>query len=152
MSTTYSDSVEAASSGEDGETPAALEVRPQPTAAPRGRGRLEISPRVVAKIAEVAASRVRGVQPVQSGGLSRVGGGPAGLPTTARVLGQTASVTMQVALGYPSPVRETCRQIREAVVRDCQRLAGVEVSRFDLEVVALTFRRSRDAQLRGRAS
>lgn len=112
----------------------ALVPRVAPTDAPRQRGTLDIAPRVVAKIAEGAARAVPGVRPVSR----RVGADR--LQVDARVLGDAASVHLQVAVGYPSPVRETCRQVRAAVVEQVRRLAGVEVTRLDLQVAELPHR------------
>lgn len=102
--------------------------------APRHRGRLDIAPTAIERLAEGAARRVPGVRPVSR----RVGGDR--LQVQARVLGQVASVHLQMAVGYPSPVRETCRQVRSAVVAEVRRLAEVEVTRLDVQVVELQHR------------
>lgn len=110
---------------------------PLPTARTpaRQRGRLDIAPGVVEKIAEGSARRVSGVQLVHK----RLGSDR--LPVSARVLGQVASLSLDLAVAYPSPVRTTCRRIRDTVTTEVRRLTGVEVSRLDLEVVDLRARR-----------
>ena len=106
----------------------------QPTDAPRRRGTLDIAPRAVERIAKGAATRVPGIRPVsRRAGTDR-------LQVQARVLGDTASIHLQVAVGYPSPVRETCRQVRTSVVDEVQRLAGIEVTRLDVQVAELQHR------------
>lgn len=100
----------------------------------RDRGRLDIAPQVVERIAEGAARRVPGVRAVSR----RLGDDR--LPVTARVLGDSASLHVQIAVGYPSPVRETCRAVRQAVTDEVGRLAGVTVTRLDLQVEQLQHR------------
>lgn len=112
----------------------ALVPRLAATDAPRRRGTLDIAPGVVERIAEGAARRVPGVRAVSR----RVGSDR--FPVQARVLGDAASVHLQVAVGYPSPVRETCRQLRSSVVEEVRRLAGIEVTRLDLQVAELPHR------------
>lgn len=117
-----------------GEHSGALVPHVQPTDAPRQRGTLDIAPRVVERIAQGAAAQVPGVQPVSR----RVGADR--LKVEARVLGDAASVLLQVAVGYPSPVRETCRQVRTAVVEQVRQLAEIEVTRLDVQVAELRHR------------
>lgn len=112
----------------------ALLPRVSPTDAPRQRGRLDVAPRVVEHIAEGAARRVPGVRPVSR----RVGADR--VQVEARVLGDAASVSMQVAVGYPSAVRDTVRQLRTAVVEEVRRLADIDVTRLDVEVTELPHR------------
>lgn len=112
----------------------ALVPRVQPTEVPAQRGTLDIAPRVVERIAQGAAARVPGVRPVSR----RVGADR--VQADARVLGDAASVHLQVAVGYPSPVRETCRQVRTAVVGEVRRLTGIEVTRLDVQVAELQHR------------
>lgn len=112
----------------------ALLPKVSPTDAPRERGRLDIAPRVVERVAESAARRVPGVRPVSH----RVGSDK--IEASARVLGDAASLHLQVAIGYPSPVRETCRRLRAAVVHQVRRVTDIEVTRLDLEVAELPHR------------
>jgi len=95
------------------------------------RGGLDIAPTVVERVAEGTARLVPGVQLVHR----RVGADR--LRTSARVLGSTASLTLDIAVRYPSPVRATARRVRDEVGREVQRLTGVEVGRLDLAVVQL---------------
>lgn len=105
-----------------------------PTDAPPRRGTLDVAPRVVERVAEAAALRTPDVRPVSR----RVGSER--VQVEARVLGDAASVHMQIAVGYPSPVRETCQRLRAAVLEDVRRLTGVEVTRLDLQVAELPHR------------
>jgi uncharacterized alkaline shock family protein YloU len=107
---------------------AALVPRPAPTDAPRGRGRLTIAPVVVERVVEDAVRRVRGVRPLE---------GRDPVVVQARVLGTVASVSVRLALAYPSPVRETCGQVRSSIGAQVQRLTGISVSRLDVQVTAL---------------
>jgi len=126
--------VSTAGRGAGEEHTGALLPRVSPTDAPRDRGRTDIAPRVVEKIATGAARRVPGVQPVSRRlGSDRV-------EAQARVLGDAATISMEVAVRYPSPVRETCRQLRTAVVDEVRELAGVTVSRLDVQVAELAHR------------
>lgn len=86
------------------------------------------------RVAEGAARSVPGVRPVSR----RLGDDR--LEVSARVLGDAASLQMSVAVGYPSPVRETCRALRAAVVEEVRRLTGIEVTRLDLQVAELQHR------------
>jgi len=115
---------------------AALVPRPGHTDDPRGRGRLDIAPIVIERIADGAARRVPGVRPVPA----RLGHGA--LSAEAKVLGRVASVTLEIAIGYPSPVREICRQVREQVTAEVLRTTGIELTRLDVQVAALLPRRS----------
>lgn len=112
----------------------ALSPRASTGDTPRSRGRLDIAPRVIERIAEGSARAVRGVRPVHH----RLGADALGV--SARVLGPVASVQVELGVTYPSPVRETCRRVRQAVTADVRRLTGVEVSRLDLSVVDLQAR------------
>lgn len=113
---------------------ASLVPRPGPGDAARTRGRLEVTSTAVERVVEGAARTVPGVRPVSH----RVGADR--LTVSARVLGEVASVSMEVAVAYPSAVRETCRQLRSTVVSEVSRLVGVEVTRLDLQVVELQHR------------
>lgn len=110
----------------------ALLPRVSSTDAPRQRGRLDIAPRVLERIAEGAARQVQGVRPVPR----RAGS----VQVQARVLGDAASLQMELAVGYPSPVRDTCRRLRVAVLDDVQRLTDITVTRLDLQVAELPHR------------
>lgn len=114
---------------------AALVPRPGLTDHPRGRGRLDIAPVVVERVVDGAALRVPGVRPVP-GRFGR-----AALSVEAKVLGRVASVALEIAVGYPSPVRETCRQVRERACAEVLRTMGIELTRLDVQVAALLPRR-----------
>lgn len=120
----------------------ALVPRPQPGDGPRHRGRLHIAPAVVERVAQGAARKVPGVLLVPR----RVGADR--LPVQARVLGQVASIRLELAVAYPSPVRETCRRVRRSVVDEVRRTTGVEVTRLDLEVAALQHKPGRSRRVR----
>jgi len=110
--------------------------RPEPTDDPRGRARLVIAPLVVERVVDGAARRVPGVRAVP-GRLGRDA-----LRVEAKVLGRVASVSLDIGVGYPSPVRETCRQVRERVTAEVLRTTGIELTRLDVQVAALLRRRS----------
>lgn len=106
-----------------------------PTAPPaEQRGRLDIAPAVIERIAEVAAGEIDGVQSRRSGGLGRTA---RGTRARADVDGRVARLRIAVALRYPIAVRPACEQIRQAVVSRVYELAGVTVTGCDLRVVEL---------------
>ncbi len=121
---------------------AALAEPPTPTTAARRRGRLDIAPTVVERVAEGTARRVPGVQLVHK----RFGSDT--LPVSARVLGTVASLHLDLAVAYPSPVRETCRRVRAEVTKEVRRLTGIDVSRLDVDVVDLRARRAPTQRVR----
>lgn len=109
------------------------------TATPR-RGHLVLEKKVFERIASHAASQVR-----QAGGTS---GGVLGFGThgdltqrpSARVElhGRTASVSLDLAVAYPTAIRAATERVRLHVVDRIQQLTGVEVTRVDITVSALT--------------
>lgn len=106
----------------------------------RSRGSLELDRRVVEKIAAQAT-----VEVPTAGGTA---GGLLGIGTRADLsslpkvevdlTGQTARVSVEVALDYPTPVSASAGEVRKHLVARVLELTGVEVSRVDVSVIALS--------------
>ncbi len=107
---------------------------------PRDRGALDIADRVVAKIAGRAAAEVAGVEVPNVGGLRDLVG--TSTPKVhAEVDGNTAAVTVEVAIDYPLPVFDTAAVVRRQVIRRLADLAGMERVDVRIEVADLTVAR-----------
>lgn len=114
-----------------------------PVAIPRpaltGRGRLVISQRVMEQLVSQVASEI-----TQAGGTS---GGLLGIgahtdlsarpAAKVELSGQQASVSLDIVLGYPTPLAATTDRVRRHVVTKVTALSGVEVTRVDIDVVGL---------------
>lgn len=99
------------------------------------RGGLEIEPRVVQKVAAYAVREV-----------DRASGTPrtvAGVPVMgtaddanvkARVDGSLVTLTVELALDYPSPVRYVVSQTRSHVARRVHEMTGLDVREVDVYV------------------
>ncbi len=99
------------------------------------RGGLEIDPRVVQKVAAYAVREV-----------DRASGTPrtvAGVPVMgtaddanvkARVEGSLVTLTVELALDYPSPVRYVVSQTRSHVARRVHEMTGLDVREVDVYV------------------
>lgn len=107
----------------------------QPTA-PEDRGRLDIDRSVLRKVAEHAADLVPNSRRVRRR-IAGVGLGEHG--ANARLSGPDAElrVSLDLALRYPSPVRETVRTVRERVESDLERLTGCTVRSVDVTISAM---------------
>ncbi len=57
--------------------------------------------------------------------------------TTVELVGQTATVTVEVTVAYPSPIRQATDAIRRQVMDRVHELTGVQVTRVDITVTAL---------------
>lgn len=104
--------------------------------APDLRGTLEVHPTVVRKVAERAADLTPGTLPSPRR-VAGVGAGRHG--TRARVDGQgsTVDVTLDLALRYPSPVRELTERVRAKVTDEVHRITGYRVRSVRVTVSAL---------------
>jgi uncharacterized alkaline shock family protein YloU len=104
--------------------------------APELRGTLEVHPTVVRKVAERAADLTPGTVPSPRR-MAGIGAGRRG--TQARVDGEgsTVDVTLDLALRYPSPVRELTEQVRAQVSAEVHRITGYRVRSIRVTVSAL---------------
>lgn len=63
----------------------------------------------------------------------------AALPvTTVELVGQTATVRLELTVAYPTPIRAATDRVRRRVMSRVRELTGVEVTRVDITVTALT--------------
>jgi uncharacterized alkaline shock family protein YloU len=90
------------------------------------RGRLEVDPAVVRKVARRAADHAPATLRTPRG-------------TTVRVSGHGADVNLSVelALRYPVAVREAVAEVRDRVRGDVERITGYRVRGVDVTVAAL---------------
>lgn len=104
------------------------------------RGRIEVSDKVVAKIAARAALEVPDVGSAPSGVLG-VGGGSSELGALPRaratVDGQLAFVDLTLSVRYPASVRAAAAAVREQVRSRISELAGLQVPEVDITVPTL---------------
>jgi uncharacterized alkaline shock family protein YloU len=111
------------------------------------RGTLRLAPGVVARIAEVAASRVPGVMPVFDDVVA-VPSDPMVLGAAARatdpsvsasadVHADAASVHVTIGVVWPTPVNDVAAAVARAVTDEVRRLAGVTIERVDVEIAAI---------------
>lgn len=107
-------------------------------------GSLTIADRVGARIVERAALSVRNVVESRAGVGSLRNGASAraltsgSLPRADVDMSSSAPrVSLKVALTWPSPITEVCRTLRETVIGDLDRLAGVRPAVVDVEVIRL---------------
>jgi uncharacterized alkaline shock family protein YloU len=103
------------------------------------RGRLDISPVVIERIAEIAAAEISHVLAHRGRGLGR---SERGVRAKADVDGRVARIRMGLALQYPVAVPEVCEQVRERVIRRLQEFAQVGVSRCDIQITELRAERA----------
>lgn len=107
---------------------------------PRERGRLEVTDRVVMRIAGQVAGEVSGISREPGGlrGLTRRfdGGRPA---VRVHLTPEYVDLAIEVAVAYPRPIRGTCDEIRRQVIEKVERLAGVPVRRVDIDVTGLVY-------------
>ncbi len=106
---------------------------------PRSRGKLVLSRRVVEKIASQAALEIATVGG-RSGGFLGFGNHAdlSSRPTvSADLSGRTATIHVEVAIAYPSPIARAAEQVRRQMMERVSSLAGVHVSRVDVTVTVL---------------
>lgn len=117
---------------------------PAPTGrhrAAEGRGELTIDPQVVEKIATTAATEVEHV----GGAARRVAGLVVGSDTSAvhprvsaRVAGDSVTLTVTCSVGYPAPVAAVTEKLRTHVSTRVDELTGLHTRSVDISVAALT--------------
>ncbi|SEM72328.1 Asp23/Gls24 family envelope stress response protein [Nonomuraea pusilla] len=100
--------------------------RRPPPPAPESRGRTEVGDRAATVIALAAAREVPGVRKVHQGGL------PWTRASRVTVRGARAEIELSVTVGYPAPLREVARRLREHVTRRVAEQAGLRVTRLDI--------------------
>lgn len=103
---------------------------------PETRGRLTINERVVSRLAAKSAASHPAVG-ARSGGVLGVGTTDdfTGLPpATATVAGNSASVSVRIGLRFPSDIRAATEQVRQGIVTDLDRFAGVRAAPVDIHV------------------
>ncbi|WP_243789104.1 Asp23/Gls24 family envelope stress response protein [Saccharopolyspora gloriosae] len=110
---------------------------------PADRGHLDIDRAVLRKIAEHAADSASGTTRAQRR-IAGVGVGTHG--SSARLTGpdRELQVRLDLAVRYPTPVRETVRAVRERVRDELDRLAGCRVASVQVVVSALVSAPKRD--------
>lgn len=57
--------------------------------------------------------------------------------TTVELVGQTATVKVEVTVAYPAPIRQATHAIRQQVMQRVHELTGVPITRVDITVTAL---------------
>ncbi len=116
-----------------------------PLADPAERGRLEIDPAVLRKIAEYAADgtpgtlrgerRLAGIDVGETGATARVAVGSA-VPGARDDL-TPVDVRLELTLQYPAPVREVVEAVRARVAAELATIAGYRVRALDVTVAGL---------------
>lgn len=105
----------------------------------RSRGELVVSRRVVEKIASQAAVEIAAAGG-RSGGFLGVGS-HADLSSRPKVdvdlSGHTATIMVEVAIAYPSPIAAAAEQVRRRMMSRVGELAGVRVTRVDVTITML---------------
>lgn len=103
-----------------------------------GRGKLVMAAKVVEKIAAQAASEVSAAGGT-SGGVFGIGA-KADLSARPNVdvhlSGRTATVDVAVAVAYPTSIRKATDRVRRHIIDRVGALAGVQVTRVDIDVTA----------------
>lgn len=105
-----------------------------------GPGRTQIAPRVLERIATQVLTEVG-----QTGGAARrllgvrLGQDAAGAPpqVRAQVDGHLATMQMTISVGYPAPVRQVTRQLRDRVTTRVGELTGLELRQLDIDIARL---------------
>ena len=95
------------------------------------RGRLEISPRAIERIAEVTAVQVRGA-------IRREATLGRGLPTAkAQLAGQRVRLDVELAVEWGYPLAELAAEIRGRVTRAITDLTGLGVDAVSIDISAV---------------
>ena len=98
--------------------------------------------RVIERIAAQAASESgTGQTGGRSGGLLGFGSSAdltARPDTSVELVGTTATVDIALTVAYPTPIRVATDQVRQRVMGRVHELTGVEVTRVDITVTALS--------------
>ncbi|CAN5293028.1 hypothetical protein BH18ACT9_BH18ACT9_00180 [soil metagenome] len=99
---------------------------------PAERGKLTISPRVVERVATMAAREVDGVVPVTST-LDRLAS--RSLPKAdAHLAGQRTRIQMSIAAAWPKPLPEVAAAVRDRVSERVASLVSLTVDGVSVEV------------------
>ena len=109
------------------------------TTSPATRGHLTMDKRVIEQIASQAASESAATGG-RSGGLLGIGAHTdlnARPSVSAEIVGRTATMAIELAVAYPTPIGRATDDVREHVVSRVGELTGVEVTRVDITVTAL---------------
>lgn len=103
-------------------------------APPEERGRLELAPTVVERIAQAASGEIEGVVVQQRRGLGRA---DHAVRATAQIDGTVARLRMRLPLRYPVDARTVVGAVRRRVVDRVAEYADVTVRVCDIDVTAL---------------
>jgi uncharacterized alkaline shock family protein YloU len=101
------------------------------------RGSLNIAPRVVEKVAGAAAVEVDHVTGVPRRILGQTVGkvkSDSQARADAKIDGSTVSVSLSVAVEYPTPVRSAAAAVRANVIKQVGALCGLTVVEVDVDV------------------
>lgn len=109
---------------------------PSERSSPEDRGRLEVAPIVVRKVAERAADLTPGTLPAPRR-VAGIGAGRHGAHAKVDGEGGTVDVALELALRYPSPIRELTDQVRRHVTDEVHRITGYRVRSVRITVAAL---------------
>lgn len=102
------------------------------------RGRLVVAEKVVAKIATQAAREIPAVGG-RPGAASRKRGEMSAAPRVRVSLADNvASLTVELGVTFPRPIRATVTELQQHLTRRLQDLAGVRVARVDVRIVWLS--------------
>jgi len=106
-----------------------------PSTTPRGRD--IVATRVVEKIAAQSAWEIAGTAGRSGGFLGFGGHGDASKrpKVSAELAGDVAVLQVELGIGFPAPVRRLVHDVQETLTREVGRMAGVAVSRVDVEVI-----------------
>lgn len=95
--------------------------------------------KVVEKVAAQAASEVSAAGGT-SGGMLGIGAKPdlsARPKVDVHLSGRTATIEVAVAVAYPTSIRQATDRVRHHIIDRVETLAGVQVTRVDIDVTAL---------------
>jgi uncharacterized alkaline shock family protein YloU len=118
------------------------DTRPLESAAAEDPGRLDVSDRVVEKVAGHAVTLVpdAAAAPRRVLGLNVGEAGPEDVAgVTAEVQDGIASVKATIAVRWPKSVQTVADEVRRSIRDEVGSLTGVQVDHVDVEVVSMTF-------------
>ncbi len=131
--------------------PATSEDVEPPAATPAERGRLLIHDRVVEKVAARAATEVERATGTPRTVLGRTLGRAtedSAVRTSADVDGDLVTVTVSIAVEWPTPVREVAAEVRRRIVQRIEEIVGLQVVEVDIDVPTLLTRRTPPPRVR----
>lgn len=97
------------------------------------RGTLDVRGRAVVRIAEIAATRVTGVERVDGGLAGR------GLPRAEATVHQgRVRATVDAATRWPTPIADVAVRVRSAIETELARTSGLEVESIDVRLQYLS--------------